>query len=261
MRVYKYLIPSRFDVLEKGQIRFTQPVALNDPFECMPCFSEFKNSLMVMVNRNVKAKTGVDPSKIMPEKLKEVVEQGVFKIPDLLSQHFAVLCLSQVRNNLLMWSHYTDSHKGFVVGFDSEDPFFKAGYGKTRDGLRKVHYSKKRIRIPLTRYKSYDDPNFIRSYSAFFFTKSSDWKYEKEVRLLAHPNTATLTIALNDEKHLYLYDFPPICVREIIFGYRMSDELKQSIHEVVKQKYLYANLYQTRLDEKQFKLKVMPIAT
>src|SRR5437870_3881441 len=36
MILYKYLSPDRIDVLENQQIRFSQPRALNDPFEFSP---------------------------------------------------------------------------------------------------------------------------------------------------------------------------------------------------------------------------------
>ena len=34
--LFKYLRPERIDVIEKLEIRFTQPGALNDPFELRP---------------------------------------------------------------------------------------------------------------------------------------------------------------------------------------------------------------------------------
>jgi hypothetical protein len=31
-----------------------------------------------------------------------------------------MLCFSKLRDNILLWSYYGDSHRGIVVGFDSE---------------------------------------------------------------------------------------------------------------------------------------------
>lgn len=36
--LYKFVAPDRIDILETGFIRFTQPSALNDPFELQPVF-------------------------------------------------------------------------------------------------------------------------------------------------------------------------------------------------------------------------------
>src|SRR4051812_39186693 len=38
MPLYKYLLGDRLDILEGGMIRFTPPMALNDPFEVRPFF-------------------------------------------------------------------------------------------------------------------------------------------------------------------------------------------------------------------------------
>jgi hypothetical protein len=43
---YKYLHPSRIDVLRDNRIRFTQPAALNDPFESNPIGDELRQSLI-----------------------------------------------------------------------------------------------------------------------------------------------------------------------------------------------------------------------
>jgi len=38
--LYKFVTPDRADVIENGRIRFTQPGALNDPFEFQVLFQE-----------------------------------------------------------------------------------------------------------------------------------------------------------------------------------------------------------------------------
>jgi len=40
MILYKYCGPARLDVLQRERIRFTQPAALNDPFELRPYFDQ-----------------------------------------------------------------------------------------------------------------------------------------------------------------------------------------------------------------------------
>jgi len=36
LKLYKYVVPDRVDVLQNGSIRFTQSEYLNDPFELRP---------------------------------------------------------------------------------------------------------------------------------------------------------------------------------------------------------------------------------
>jgi hypothetical protein len=49
MIVYKYLSPDRSDVLVDSRIRFTQPAVLNDPFETLPVFTEYRNTLKKVI--------------------------------------------------------------------------------------------------------------------------------------------------------------------------------------------------------------------
>jgi hypothetical protein len=105
MLVYKYLDPKRIDdVLKNSHIRFTQPAALNDPFEVRPNLREML--------------------RYYPEEAHQAIKDFFGRWNEDNASDLAFLSLSKNRNNLLMWSHYCDSHRGFIVGFDSTDPFF-----------------------------------------------------------------------------------------------------------------------------------------
>src|SRR5207302_2679902 len=41
-----------------------------------------------------------------------------------INKHIGVLCLTEVPDSQLMWSHYAGSHKGFVIEFDSQHSYF-----------------------------------------------------------------------------------------------------------------------------------------
>src|SRR5690606_28042600 len=87
--------------------------------------------------------------------------------------------LSRRWNNTLMWSHYSKAHKGFCIGFNKNDEFFNKR-GKTNvldQGYQPVEYSKNRIRVPTEKGK-------VVSLKVLL-TKSIDWKYEEEERLIA----------------------------------------------------------------------------
>jgi hypothetical protein len=45
--LYKYLVPERFDVLRNAKVRFSQPMALNDPFEMKPYFEGMASDLFL----------------------------------------------------------------------------------------------------------------------------------------------------------------------------------------------------------------------
>ena len=45
-------------------------------------------------------------------------EQITKRLRQELSSRFRIVCLSRNSDNVLMWGHYTQSHRGLVLGFD-----------------------------------------------------------------------------------------------------------------------------------------------
>jgi hypothetical protein len=260
MIVYKYLDPARIDVLEQGRIRFTQPGALNDPFETLPCFTQYKQALLKSLHVGAQKKFGAEAAQATLTERQALIDRALLDIPKSMSRHFVLLSLSKVRNNLLMWSHYTDSHRGFVIGFDSNNPFFSPGQGKAVDGLRDVIYSNRRYVVPPSGFTSILDESLRDANAAFFFTKSDDWSYEQEVRILAHPKAASVTIPSPEGYDISLFDFPEHCLKEVILGFRMPRTTKVKIAELVIRKYRGAQVYHTSLDEAEFQLRIGPFA-
>jgi hypothetical protein len=183
MIVYKYLHPYRIEVLENGAIRFTQPGALNDPFETMPCFSEYKEYRKETIEKQY---GGVLPSVII-SMLPSIIDEQIANTPKQVGEYFVMLSLTKKNNNALMWAHYSNSHEGFVIGFGSNSPFFEPRKGKGVDGLREVKYSTMRAVLPKGGLASLGGDELKNANEDFFFTKSDDWGYEEELRILAHP--------------------------------------------------------------------------
>ena len=227
MIVYKYVQSDRLDVLENSAVRFTQPAAFNDPFETMPSFSLVKEHLKQMMMQRY-CRTNEPNFDVLPRHVQPLINIIITEIPKILSEHFCILSLSKKRNNLLMWSHYADAHKGYVIGFDSESHFFKPGEGKAVDGLREVTYSSMRDVVPGAGLSMLNAEEMNRVNRTFFFTKSSDWAYEEELRILAHPGGADMRLQGGDTYDICLFKFPPECIREIIFGYRISASKRQN---------------------------------
>jgi len=114
-----------------------------------------------------------------------------------------VLSLSETVDSNLMWSHYSDAHKGFVIEYDFE----KLGY----DDLQKrlcfpVFYSEKAR--DLTRYimrrNLSDFNNLFGQYLAII--KQADWAYEKEWRIVSMfgANYATTQLRLPNPSSVIL---------------------------------------------------------
>ncbi|HTN19126.1 MAG TPA: DUF2971 domain-containing protein [Pelobium sp.] len=85
-----------------------------------------------------------------------------------------VCCFSKEDDILLLWSHYADKHKGVCLVFDvlnDKELFGKYPY--------QVEYPKE---YPIYNYPC--DEGTFNSYRFLVATKSKDWEYEKEVRLI-----------------------------------------------------------------------------
>ena len=88
----------------------------------------------------------------------------------------------------------------------------------------------------------------LRSTNArFFFTKSEDWRYEREVRMLAMPREADKTIP--GEHPVYLFNFPREAVRKVILGHQMPAKLKEEFVGLIEEQYPRAALWQAQLDQ------------
>jgi DUF2971 family protein len=211
MKLYKYVSVERADVLKKGMIRFSQPLALNDPFELTPSFSShfsdayveghfeetltdvFSEPKMREVYQSMPAdfRTNItyeqfreyamslprenllQTTKQMRDKSLEAINRG--ELPNW-DQHVGILSLAEKPDSLLMWSHYADSHRGFVFEFDTSHAFFSR-FGSDR--LKKVRYSQQR---PI-----FESPQVLQNMNAIetiLLTKSIEWEYEQEWRML-----------------------------------------------------------------------------
>jgi hypothetical protein len=270
MILYKYLPPERIDVLKNKRIRFTQPGNFNDPFEFRPCLNTlFNEEYIDIVVRNVidklpsyLEKKGMNTQrikefltienteyhnamKVLASEISEKQAKPQFKrmLSDHINSHMGILCLSEFRDSLLMWGHYTGCHKGFVIGFDSEHPFFRRRINETDEFfyLRKVKYQKD---IPnITPAPSYD----------WFLSKADVWSYEKEWRMLDGFCRAAKTI----ESHPYLihlFDFPPDAIKEVILGMRSEPSFVNEIQNLLKSDVPHATLKKASEDPNQYAL-------
>lgn len=257
MIVYKYVIPDRIDVIESGCIRFTQAAALNDPFDIYPCFSLFNESLKER-SRNLlkregarfKARAFVAGELMIPK----MVRQHTLEFQRELAHSYPMLSLTKERNNLLMWSHYAGAHRGFVIGFDSENQFFHREKPRRMTPLSEVRYSSKRFVLP--RFEECMQSNAV--HEQLLLTKSEHWAYEEELRMFAQPKAADVVLKGKDGLDIYLFKFPPECLREIIFGHQMQQTFKQKISDIAVKLYPNVELFETRLNEAEFDLDVIP---
>ena len=114
--------------------------------------------------------------------LKELVKKLPADLDWLLARRlkaWGVLSLSARWNSPLMWSHYADQHRGFCVEYDMSTSYCPIVESVDYVGNRRVRASDLYdwiIRGSASSCKAV--------FEAYFFAKASDWRYEKEWRVL-----------------------------------------------------------------------------
>jgi Protein of unknown function (DUF2971) len=131
--------------------------------------------------------------KDQPEDVKEAVrrvtdewfegqsEQAVRRMSNTLRAGYSVLSLCENDTSVLMWSHYSNNHKGFCVEYDLSA---LDGFDPRRRLCYPVFYRRKLT--DATRYLALRDPRHFNNQWGTFacLLKSDEWTYEKEWRLV-----------------------------------------------------------------------------
>lgn len=154
-----------------------------------------------------------------------------------IRSNIGVVCLSETKISNLMWSHYADSHKGFVLEYDFDNSF-KTEYSGI---LFPVIYTDKRCDITkqiINTMRGIIDDGKIDVLNRMDMIKIStykgnEWGYEKEWRIISFNNAPYATIK---PKAIYL-------------GLGMSCTDKAIIHKVIEGKDL--RIYQMYTDENE----------
>jgi len=269
--VYKYLPIKRLEYLENELLRFTQPNDLNDPFECHPIYPS-KEEYVDFLNKELKEeiekikkgnlgkrrtnyyisnsteKYNSEINKVRnneKENSREIYIQNSIK--DLNSK-LGIFSLSRRWNSTLMWSHYTNSHEGFCIGFNKDlDYFLKEDPNSSEPKyiFNPVIYGNDRIKVPLLKGKRID--------FNLLFTKSEDWRYENEERLLAKLVNRKIVKDKDVKIPIYLFRVPHSLIKEIIVGVAMEQKNIDIIRKFCIEKNI--DLYKSEMNELEFNMK------
>ncbi|WP_176058976.1 DUF2971 domain-containing protein [Paraburkholderia sp. BCC1876] len=172
--LHKYVNISTLRRILGGSIRITQPGAFNDPFELLPeiIVRADQGEEQVSFSFDILAPRRANPLEAVVQLADGQVASDITSrhILDELNRQVGILCLSRSPNSILMWSHYADQYQGAVISFDADHKFFI--------GQIPVEYVDGRPKKHIDSYKSEPVP------LAELCAKSTEWKYEEEVRII-----------------------------------------------------------------------------
>jgi hypothetical protein len=170
------------------------------------------------------------------------------KIADKFNQELGILCLSEVRDSNLMWAHYADNSRGFVIGFDDTSTYFnsRSADDSMTEQLYQVTYSAKR---PSTQ-------NMIElAFQDILLTKPWEWKYEEERRHIRRLSGGDCVGYDLFGEPVVLFEFPASLVVEVIFGSRMELSKKsEMIKELKSLDYQHVEVFQARESETRYEI-------
>ena len=263
--LFKYCCAKRgLSILTENKIRFTPPEEFNDPFELLPLIAPNASELDMLTQKQLQVEyafADVTPgSPLRPLDYKGFVkstfkaqrdhaEKTAVNLPSdfaeqiraSMGKKFGVLSLSATKENLIMWAHYADEHRGCVLEFDTQHQFFGQAWLKS---LRKVTYSGQRPRYV---YESSD--------SAHLYHKSLDWKEEAEWRILGDFSTME-RISPEAGKTIYLTKLPIGVVTAVYLGARMSENDSVMFQRIAPNNSV--KLLKATTDRKEFALHFAP---
>jgi hypothetical protein len=181
------------------------------------------------------------------EYIKSEMEPYKNQIIDIIS-HIKVLCLSEINNNILMWSHYAEEHKGVVLQLKCL-PECNSPWGTAKNIL----YSSKMPRIltediflKIVEGKGFDGRSLMNSLT---YTKALEWEYEKEWRICA---------VTEDTNLLEYIPFSPPELEAIYLGCRMPETDKRIIKDIILKHYPHTKIFHSVKSDMKFELNFQP---
>jgi hypothetical protein len=149
-----------------------------------------------------------------------------------------VCCMTDRKENILMWSHYAGQHTGFCLEFQTDDPFFQR--------VRHVNYPPSG-KVPCVNVLTPEWNKTIASGTEALLTKAEGWAYEHEWRIIDLENGAGPR------------QFPPEALHGVILGCRVHDEDKKQALEWCKGRTPRPILYQAHEKKAEYGLDIEAI--
>jgi len=232
-------------VVETGLHYFASPSSFNDPFDCRPNFTLDGTEVAV---RNYLRGMWARQARHMPEAERHAEVEAILgdpardpRIPEnnrlfaaaydsMVTAQVGVLCLSEVYDDILMWSHYADCHRGICLIYETNYEFFAHA--------QPVIYQQVRPRVnPIAQTTEESLDNAI-------FTKSSAWAYEKEWRILHY------------QQGVGERQSPPIALKTIVLGVALSGNDRKLVETWARESAARPKVLRASLSPSEFLIHV-----
>ena len=156
---------------------------------------------------------------------------------------YGIISFSKAINNILMWSHYGENHRGFAIGFDAEeleqtnDFPFAGDVIYTNDfpqvnPLEDLNFRKDNPFILKDKDNKYiKDNEFVIYINRYLFKeifyKSLDWQSEEEYKY-----TKIYPVSPTKKDRIYTYD--KSLIKEVVLGYGWDTNYDNYYNELIE---------------------------
>jgi len=248
-------------IFTDNELYFSTVDAFNDPFDCRFRY-ELKGSKADLAKWYDGVQREHYPSRNRQERrletaqwLKEIKAPGYeeerqqrFREEEM--PKWGIYCLSEIRDNILMWAHYANGHRGFCLKFlnDTNDRFCAKRRPDDPDPDAKSHPNI--FPLPVDYCSEYpvinQDSDLETWVQKGLLTKAAQWQYEKEWRLF-------------DLNGRGVRKFPSQFLTGVIFGCEMSKDHKGMIHEWCKDRQTPIKYYEAQRAANAYALNIVPV--
>lgn len=240
------------DILKKNIIFFPSAKKFNDPFDtAIPLRYDLgtDKQIIEMYKKHLHLSDPILSPDYIEKLAKDHFDRNIIKDPKKIKEQiefqrewaitkYGIFVLTTEFQNILMWSHYSSSHQGICIRFNTAN--FKSFIENecVKNNLlitwHKVKYEKK---FPLLNPFELDDNEVVTKPLSI---KSDDWEYENEYRfiLFDKPNT--------------LIQLPSGIIDLVFCGCKMDADNKNEIVDFARSNSI--EVVQTKLKDNYFEL-------
>jgi len=258
---YKYMAigPWLEAFIAGDSIRFSTRMSFNDPFDCRPAFRIGDGrEVRKYINDGLKS-FGMTPAKRLMAMSRASRLDPDFFSTQATAKHLdevGILCLAPAWDNSLMWSHYSDHHRGICIGFHSDIDIFKTAL--------KVFYQED---LPIVTAPTTRDREL---YDKVFMTKARCWEYEQEWRIIKVAMTdeardsqyrdlccyvsPALARSLSNQRGAGIYNFDKSAIQSLTLGMKISNADEERIRQAVRAAGLDVPIYRISQPERSYSL-------
>lgn len=245
-------------IFDNNTFLFSSPHTFNDPYDCNAILKyDFSKASKAIAEKILGERI---TNKVFNERKNHYIKrmenhQEILDWGNKSRKNFHITCLNNNPLNILMWSHYADHHKGFMIElkFDKET-IFNSLYDCPLPVQYDDSYPILNFPFNFTPEDCVNDNNYAcEIIIKRLLNKAKVWSYEKEFRLKASKN------AENDSTRVF-QEYKPEIMSTVILGSQIREDHRKAINKAVnnfnEKHFSNVQVYQSELNKTEYRLMV-----